>query len=42
MGKFRNGNKRGMATFSTASLADIVFMLLFLFMVATVLSTEEE
>jgi len=31
-----------MATISTASLPDIVFMLLFFFMVATVLRTEEE
>jgi biopolymer transport protein ExbD len=31
-----------MATISTASLPDIVFMLLFFFMVATVLRTEDE
>ena len=31
-----------MGTISTASLPDIVFMLLFFFMVATVLRTEEE
>ena len=42
MGKFKKGNKRGMAAISTASLPDIVFMLLFFFMVATVLRTEEE
>lgn len=42
MGKFRKGNKRGMGAISTASLPDIVFMLLFFFMVATVLRTEEE
>ena len=42
MGKFKKGNKRGMAVISTASLPDIVFMLLFFFMVATVLRTEEE
>ena len=42
MGKFKKGNKRGMAAISTASLPAIVFMLLFFFMVATVLRTEEE
>lgn len=42
MGKFRKGSKRGMGAISTASLPDIVFMLLFFFMVATVLRTEEE
>ena len=41
MGKFKN-KKREMGTISTASLPDIVFMLLFFFMVATVLRTEEE
>jgi len=42
MGKFKKGTKRGMGAISTASLPDIVFMLLFFFMVATVLRTEEE
>ena len=42
MGKFRKGGKKEMAAVSTASLPDIVFMLLFFFMVATVLRTEEE
>ena len=41
MGKFKK-KKREMGTISTASLPDIVFMLLFFFMVATVLRTEEE
>ena len=41
MGKFKN-KKREMGAISTASLPDIVFMLLFFFMVATVLRTEEE
>lgn len=41
MGKF-NKKKREMGAISTASLPDIVFMLLFFFMVATVLRTEEE
>jgi biopolymer transport protein ExbD len=42
MGKFNKDKKREMGTISTASLPDIVFMLLFFFMVATVLRTEEE
>ena len=42
MSKFRKGKGKGMAAISTASLPDIVFMLLFFFMVATVLRTEEE
>lgn len=42
MSKFKKGSKRGMGAISTASLPDIVFMLLFFFMVATVLRTEEE
>ena len=42
MGKFKKGGKRPMGAISTASLPDIVFMLLFFFMVATVLRTEEE
>ena len=41
MGKFRRNGKKGIAPLSTASLPDIVFMLLFFFMVATVLRTEE-
>lgn len=42
MAQFKKGNKREMGAISTASLPDIVFMLLFFFMVATVLRTEEE
>ena len=42
MGKFKKNGKRPMGAISTASLPDIVFMLLFFFMVATVLRTEEE
>lgn len=42
MGKFRKGNRRQSGKISTASLPDIVFMLLFFFMVATVLKTEDE
>ena len=42
MGKFKKGTKRGMGAISTAAFGDIVFMLLFFFMVATVLRTEEE
>ena len=41
MGNFKK-KKREMGAISTASLPDIVFMLLFFFMVATVLRTEEE
>ena len=41
MGKFRKNGKKGIVPLSTASLPDIVFMLLFFFMVATVLRTEE-
>ncbi|MBL6618952.1 MAG: biopolymer transporter ExbD [Flavobacteriales bacterium] len=41
MGKFKK-KKRETGAISTASLPDIVFMLLFFFMVATVLRTEEE
>ena len=41
MGKFKK-KKRDMGAISTASLPDIVFMLLFFFMVATVLRTDEE
>jgi biopolymer transport protein ExbD len=41
MSKFKK-KKREMGAISTASLPDIVFMLLFFFMVATVLRTEEE
>ena len=41
MGKFKK-KKREMGAISTASLPEIVFMLLFFFMVATVLRTEEE
>lgn len=42
MGKFKKEKKRESGAISTASLPDIVFMLLFFFMVATVLRTEEE
>ncbi|MCH1576334.1 MAG: biopolymer transporter ExbD [Flavobacteriales bacterium] len=42
MSKFKKNNKRESGAISTASLPDIVFMLLFFFMVATVLRTEEE
>ena len=42
MGKFKKDGKRPTGSISTASLPDIVFMLLFFFMVATVLRTEEE
>ncbi|MBK12508.1 MAG: biopolymer transporter ExbD [Crocinitomicaceae bacterium] len=41
MSKFKK-KKRETGAISTASLPDIVFMLLFFFMVATVLRTEEE
>jgi biopolymer transport protein ExbD len=37
MAKFRTGGKKEMPTISTASLPDIVFMLLFFFMVSTVI-----
>ena len=37
MAKFRKGGKKEIPTISTASLPDIVFMLLFFFMVATVI-----
>ena len=42
MSKFEKNNKRESGAISTASLPDIVFMLLFFFMVATVLRTEDE
>ena len=42
MSKFKKNKKRESGAISTASLPDIVFMLLFFFMVATVLRTEEE
>ena len=42
MSKFKKNSKRESGAISTASLPDIVFMLLFFFMVATVLRTEEE
>ena len=42
MRKFKKNKKRESGAISTASLPDIVFMLLFFFMVATVLRTEEE
>lgn len=37
MSKFRKGGKKGLPAVSTASLPDIVFMLLFFFMVTTVM-----
>ena len=37
MSRFRKGVKKGMPAISTASLPDIVFMLLFFFMVTTVM-----
>ena len=37
MSKFKKNNKKGMQAISTASLPDIVFMLLFFFMVTTVM-----
>ena len=40
--EFGKKKRREMGAISTASLPDIVFMLLFFFMVATVLRTEEE
>ena len=42
MSKFKKNKKRESGAISTASRPDIVFMLLFFFMVATVLRTEEE
>ena len=42
MSKFKKNKKRESGAISTASLPDIVFMLLFFSMVATVLRTEEE
>ncbi|OFX55496.1 MAG: biopolymer transporter ExbD [Bacteroidetes bacterium GWA2_30_7] len=41
MAKFNKGKKSGMAPISTASLPDVVFMLLFFFMVTTVLRETE-
>ena len=37
MSKFRKDEKKGIPAISTASLPDIVFMLLFFFMVTTVM-----
>jgi len=37
MSKFNKGGKKELPAISTASLPDIVFMLLFFFMVATVM-----
>lgn len=42
MAQFGKKKKKEVQALSTASLPDIVFMLLFFFMVATVLRTEEE
>ena len=41
MSKFRKGGKKPMTAISTASLPDIVFMLLFFFMVTTVMRETE-
>ena len=41
MSKFRKGGKKTMTAISTASLPDIVFMLLFFFMVTTVMRETE-
>ena len=41
MAKFTKKKKKGMDEISTASLPDIVFMLLFFFMLVTVLKSEE-
>jgi len=41
MAKFTKKGKKGMAAVSTASLPDIVFMLLFFFMVVTVMRDKE-
>lgn len=41
MSKFNKGKKKGMAALSTASLPDIVFMLLFFFMVTTVMREQD-
>ena len=40
MSKFKKGEGKGMPAISTASLPDIVFMLLFFFMVTTVMREE--
>ncbi|PCJ80938.1 MAG: biopolymer transporter ExbD [Bacteroidetes bacterium] len=42
MSKFKKGSNRPKGSISTASLPDIVFMLLFFFMTVTVLRTEDE
>ena len=41
MSKFRKGGKKEIQEISTASLPDIVFMLLFFFMVVTVIKDED-
>lgn len=41
MGKFNKGKKKGLPPISTASLPDIVFMLLFFFMVSTTMREVE-
>lgn len=41
MGKFKKGGGKGLPAISTASLPDIIFILLFFFMVATVLRDKE-
>ena len=41
MSKFNKGKKKGMQAVSTASLPDIVFMLLFFFMVTTVMREQD-
>ena len=37
MGKFRKDDKKGVGSINTSSLPDIIFMLLFFFMVSTTL-----
>lgn len=41
MAKFKKGPKKGIGTISTASLPDIIFMLLFFFMVSTTIREVE-
>ena len=41
MSKFKKGGKKGVQAFNTASLPDIIFMLLFFFMVTTVMRENE-
>jgi hypothetical protein len=41
MGKFNKGKKRGVPGVNTSALPDIIFMLLFFFMVATTMKEED-